>query len=254
MNTIWPYLVIGTVLFTGSALQAMVGFGYGLFAVPALLLFGWQPYEAMAIVGACVVVHGWFCIWRSRHELLWGELWWLIAIACAMQPVGNLVLSKLVGKAMLSQVFGGLLLAGLAARACWQPLPREKLHPLWGITAMGAAGVLSGVAGMGGPPIVLWLFAHKWSNERIRVSMWTIFSTMSLTNLVWLACRFKTAVILHAAGLGLLFLPVVMLGTLPATWANNRMSHDTLRRVAVALLIVMGLYALVQPAIFPAKP
>ena len=254
MTAALPYIIIGAVLLAGSALQATVGFGYGLFAVPALLLCGWAPYEAMAIVGACVIVHGWFCIWQSRHELLWGQLWWLIAIACAMQPVGNLVLSKLVGKAVLSQVFGCLLLAGLAARAWWRPAPREKLPALWGIVAMAWAGLLSGVAGMGGPPIVLWLYAHKWSNDRIRVSMWTIFSTMNVTNLVWLACRFKPPVILHAAGLGLLFLPVVVLGTLPAIWANQRLPHVTLRRVAMALLIVMGLYALAQPVIFPTKP
>lgn len=251
MNEAIPYLYVGLVLFAGSTLQATVGFGYGLFAVPVLLLLGWQPYQAMAIVGACVIVHGWFCIWRARHELLWGQLWWLIAIGCAMQPVGNLVLGKLVGKAILSQVFGALLLAGLALRAWWHPEPREKLHPLWGVLAMGIGGLLSGVAGMGGPPIVLWLFAHRWSNDRIRVSMWTMFSSMNVTNLIWLAYRFTPGVILPAAGIGMLFLPVVMIGTLPAYWLNDRMSHVTLRRIAMGFLVLIGLYAILQPILLP---
>ncbi|MCG3148662.1 MAG: hypothetical protein PCFJNLEI_02107 [Verrucomicrobiae bacterium] len=251
MSDILPYVYVGIVLFAGSTLQATVGFGYGLFAVPVLLLLGWQPYEAMAIVGACVIVHGWFCIWRSRHELLWGELWWLIAIGCAMQPVGNLLLSKLVGKAILGQVFGCLLLGGLALRAWWQPEPRERLHPLWGVLTMTLFGLLSGVAGMGGPPVVLWLLAHKWSNERIRLVMWTIFSTSNVTNLIWLAYRFQPAVVLSAAGVGLMFLPVVMLGAWPADWLNNRMSHTALRRIAMSFLVLIGLYAILQPIILP---
>jgi uncharacterized membrane protein YfcA len=111
---------------------------------------------------------------------------------------------------------------------------------------MLAAGVLSGVSGMGGPPIVLWLMAHKWSNDRIRVTMWTFFSSMAITNLFWLYYRFG-APVLHAAGIGLLFFPVVLLGTVPGMWAGNKMSHTALRRLAMAVLVLIALYAIVQP-------
>ena len=42
----FPYLAFGLILCFGSFIQATAGFGFGLFAVPSLILLGIPPYIA----------------------------------------------------------------------------------------------------------------------------------------------------------------------------------------------------------------
>ena len=60
---------IALVIFAGSILHTTTGFGYGLFAVPVLLLLGLRPYEAMTIMVLSVIAHGCLSIWQMRREL-----------------------------------------------------------------------------------------------------------------------------------------------------------------------------------------
>lgn len=252
MNGPSDAVLVGLVLLVGSALQALTGFGYGLFAIPVLLLMSFRPCEAISIVGVAVVIHGAVCIWRMRHALAWRELRIMIAIGWVMQPVGVWLLGRLtlLPKANVGQVFGGLLLVLLAARAWLRPRPREGIAAFWGWLVMILAGTLSGLSGMSGPPIVLWVMAHRWSSDRMRVTTWTIFSALAITNLAWQYGRFGGPV-LAAAKTGLMLSPAVLVGILPGFWISDRISHDSLRRIAIGFLVLLGLYAVLQPILLP---
>jgi uncharacterized membrane protein YfcA len=245
-------VLVGLVLLVGSALQALAGFGYGLFAIPVLLLLSFQPCEAISIVGVAIIVHGAVCIWRMRHALVWHELPIMIAIGWVMQPVGVWLLSQLtlLPKTTVGQVFGGLLLVSLATRAWLRPKPREHIATFWGWLIMILSGTLSGLSGMSGPPIVLWVMAHRWSSDRMRVTTWTIFSALAITNLAWQYGRFGGPV-LAAAKTGLMLSPVVLVGILPGFWISDRISHEALRRIAMGFLVLLGLYAVLQPILLP---
>jgi len=253
MSETVTYIIIGVVLFTGSALQALVGFGYGLFAIPVLLVAGLQPQAAIAMVAVAVIFHGVVSLWKMRHERVGREIWVMVAIGLVMQPVGTWGLGKLtehLDKAAIGQVFGGLLLASLAVRAWLRPEPREFLAPIWGRLVMVPSGLLSGFSGMSGPPIVLWVMAHKWTSDKMRVTTWTIFTSMAATNVLWLYLRFPNEVP-HAAKTGLMFTPIVLLGILPGFWLGDRVSHTTLRRMAIGFLVLVGIYAVFQPIFWP---
>ncbi|GEM_PF-2478695 len=145
MSETVTYIIIGVVLFTGSALQALVGFGYGLFAIPVLLVAGLQPQAAIAMVAVAVIFHGVLSLWKMRHEKVGREIWVMVAIGLAMQPIGTWVLGLLthhLNKDTIGQVFGGLLLASLAVRAWLRPEPREFLAPIYGILSQITAAHL----------------------------------------------------------------------------------------------------------------
>lgn len=242
------YLATGIVLFLASILHSAAGFAFALFAIPVLLFLGWAPYQAIALTAVCVVIHGCISVHRSRERPRWSEIAGLAAIAVATQPLGGWLLGRIVHleRAQVAQIFGCILLAVLAVKAWLKPQPQERLHPAWGVVTMFFSGIISGLSGMGGPPIVLWLMAHKWSNERVRVTLWTLFSAMAFTNCGWLLWRFGRPVA-DAALVGLLFAPVTFLGTLPGSRIGARMSPETMRRVATVILILVALYAVGQP-------
>ncbi|NQU10482.1 sulfite exporter TauE/SafE family protein [bacterium] len=243
-------ILTGVTLLVASSLHSAAGFAFALLAIPILLFLGWAPYQAIALCAVSLIVHGLLSVGRAPERPDWRRLAGLVAIGAAAQPVGCWILGQLVflGRERIAQVFGGIVLALLAVKLLVKPQPRDNLPPGWGVLTMVASGIISGLSGMGGPPVVLWTIAHRWSNERIRVTLWTIFTAMAVTNLGWLTWRFGRPVF-EATLIGLLFAPVTLLGTIPGSWVGAKMSPAAMRRVATVILVVVAAYALLQPAI-----
>ena len=248
MDDLSRYALLGGVLFFASTLHSMVGFAFGLFAVPVLLLCGFQPYEAIVICNTSVIIHGLISVTRSVEKPAWRQILWMVAIGSAAQLIGVWILGRLISldRAKVCQIFGVILVAVLVVKLVLHPEPRDHLPVGWGVLTMIASGIISGMSGMGGPPIVLWLTAHKWSNDRIRVTLWTMFAMLSFSNLSWQLYRFNGPA-WHAAGLGLLLTPVMLLGRVPGTWAAARMTPTALRRGATAILVIVAGYSILQP-------
>jgi len=246
------YLMLGGVLFLASVLHSTVGFAFALFAIPVLLIGGLQPYEAIAICATSVIIHATISVWRSEVKPDWKQVFGMVAIGFAAQPVGVWILGQIVhlGRSKVGQIYGVILLAVLCVRLFLHPAPRERLHPVWGVLTMIVSGIISGMSGMGGPPIVLWLIAHKWSNDRIRVTLWTMFAMLAATNLGWQLYRFREETA-HAIGLGVIFAPVMLLGRVPGAWISARLSPATMRHAVTAVLVVVALYAILQPLLLP---
>jgi len=242
------YLVIASVLAAGAALHSAAGFGYALLSVNLLLLAGVDPYQAIPMVTVSTLVQSVAGLWHLRHEVPWRSVVPALALVTLSMPVGVWTLGRLTAldATQIRQVFGGVLLVVLAVHWFWRPRPRPRVHPLWTAAALLGGGFLGGLCGMAGPPIVLWVMAHEWSSERTRVTLWTLFLAMTPIGLLFFYGRFGPPV-LEAAGLAVLFVPAVLLGTWPGIWLGNRIPKPALRRLAMALLVIIALFMLLQP-------
>lgn len=238
------YIAMALVLAAGGLLQSAAGFGYALLSVTLLLLLGLEPYQAIPIVTVATTVQGVTGVAYHRHDVPWRlvGLSWLLVLATI--PVGVFLLGRitLLDPTQVRQVFGMLVLAIVIAYTLWQPRPRQRVHPVWTAVAMLSGGLLAGLCGMAGPPIVLWAMTHQWSSRQTRATLWAIFLGMTPLGLVFLYHRFGT-VVLESALIALLLTPAVLLGTVPGMWIGNRIPKPLLRRLAVVLLILLALYA-----------
>ena len=95
---------------------------------------------------------------------------------------------------------------------------------------------------MNGPPLVLWSLAHTWSNQRTRGFLFGVFALSNPVSIVVLSLTFGPAV-LWSVVLGVAFLPLIYLGSRIGIPIGNRMKKETLKNVAFALLMVIGLAA-----------
>ena len=244
----WQYLGIGLALFLGSAVQSAVGFAFGLFSITILLLMGLPPSQAIPLVAIGALVQTGVSVWMHRAELRWRAIAAMAALGIAFQPVGVWLLQQLDthARAWIKPAFGIILLVVVLAQWLIRPRPHPKVHWSWGVLAMATGGTLMGLAGMGGPPIVLWVMAHDWSSQRSRATLWCFFLCMIPTNLLFFYHRFGPPV-LESIGLGAAYLPVVLLGIAPGLWLGRRIPKPQLRRITFILLVVIAAWAIAQP-------
>ncbi len=243
-------ILVGLILFVGSALQSAIGFAFGLFAINALLLIGFQPYEAIATVIPCVFIQSGWSLYRHREDAPWKAILPLAVLAVACQPIGVWLLGRLVeiGQDRIRQVFGFILLFALVAQAWLRPRPRDHVPVGWGLLAFAVSGVLTGLCGMGGPPLVLWVMAHDWSSARSRAALWIVFLLAVPTNLLLQGLRFGEPV-WHATGIACLFFPIVILGVWPGLWLGRQFPKPVLQRIAFVLLALIAADAILRSVV-----
>jgi uncharacterized protein len=246
--TLSQLLPAGVILATASAIQGAVGFAFSLFALPLLLGAGLELPQAVCVL----IVHTLFqrlqmCV-HLRHHIQWRKVLPVAVPALVGLPIGLWLLfsTRSLDIAWIKSIVGGVILAVVIVRISVRIEPREHLHWAWGQIAGFASGVLRGFLNAGGPPMVLWTYAHDWTSRQLRVSALAIslVSVPPQVTLLWL--RFGTAFpVLFAQAATLA--PATLLGG----WLGMRLGHripaERLRPIAYVLLALMGVKALLAP-------
>jgi len=80
-------------------------------------------------------------------------------------------------------VIGGILCLLVAIQYLWRQHPVKAMHWGWGGLAFIGSGLLAGLCGMGGPPLVIWSMAHDWPAEKTRGFLFAVFATSIPTKL-----------------------------------------------------------------------
>ena len=223
---------------SGGFVSGLAGFGTGLVAL-GIWLHVIDPKLAATLVLACSVVsqsqtipYVWHAVDRRRvGPFILGGL--------AGVPVGAALVAYLAPEAL--KLWVGLLLVGFSA---FMLSGRPRRPIAWGgraaDTAVGfAGGLMGGLAGLSGPPPIIWATLRKWTRDQRRA----VFQAYNLSILF-------AALIAHAAAglvtveLARLFL-VAVPGTLGGAWLGarlyRRLSDRRFDQLVLSLLLLSGL-------------
>ncbi|MHC4218154.1 MAG: TSUP family transporter [Planctomycetota bacterium] len=247
-NQLAIMISIAGALALGSMIQSAAGFGFALFSVPLLILLGCRSYEAIVLVSVAAAFHALVGVFILRRHLHWPRVLGMIALACLAQPFGVAVLGVLAeqDRGTVRRVFGAIVLVALVIQVALRVRPRERL-PAWVmIVALLISGFMGGLSGMSGPPVVLWVMAHRWSNPESRATLWAYFGGTTPVQLFLLWREFGSPIV-DAAGLGVAFVPATIVGLLPGLWIGHRIPKPWLRTISVVILAAIALYALLAP-------
>ncbi len=234
-------LIAGIILCLSSAAQSAVGFGYALYATPLLVWLGLPLPSALVLVGTCSLFQSSTGAYKLRQYVPWK----LVLKGCAIRGV-----TTLAGMALMFQLIeldrssmqlwlGIILCSILAMQLLLRPKPQPKIAAGWTWASYSLSGLLSGISGMGGPPIVIWAMAHDWETKRIRGLLFATFAICIPFQLVLLAATLGSQV-LHDVLIGLCFLPLVYLGQKIGHPIGNRISRPRLSQLAYLILFVIG--------------
>ena len=242
--TLLEIVAIGSVLGLGAFLQSAVGFGMALFAVPLLVLAGRPLPTAVALVVGAAMVQTAYGSYVTREQIRWPRAITFAAIQCVTLVGGVLCMGLLVDRtAAIKQAIGVAVILAVTAQIVVRPAPRERLATGWTFAAAGTAGFLSGLVGMGGPPVVIFALAHPWSRDTFRAFLWSQFLFVLPVLGGVLAIRFGAQTLLWI-GLGVAMAPIVWAGSRLGLAVTARWDHRSLQVAAFIMLYAIGLTSL----------
>lgn len=239
-------LTIAIVIFLGGFLQSAVGFGYALFAAPLILWLGVPLPKTIAIVATSALIQSTLGARNLRAQIPWGPVTSATIIRFVTTIMGIWVLKRLSGLSVgeIKLAVGCILCTIVGIQFAWRIEPTERVHPAWGILAFSSSGLLMGICGMGGPPLVLWSMAHTWSNRKTRAFLFTTMLLSIPFLIVLLGLTFGMEA-LWGVLIGMLLFPSSSLGAVIGIRAGNRIPKPTLRKLAFLLLLIIGLNSII---------
>ncbi|MEA1618641.1 sulfite exporter TauE/SafE family protein [Erythrobacter sp. T5W1-R] len=215
----------------GSAfVRGLTGFGMAILLVPVLAL-ALPPVEAVALTNALSLMLGATEI-RTLVRDAEKSAWMIGAAVVVTTPLGLYALS-LTGRDVARLVIALIAVSAFVAIL----LPRRG-SAMPGRAVTGGVGVLSGLmtgyAGMPGPPVVPYYAGRDLPRATAKASMqliFTIAATTGLASAAWLGIL-RPELLLFA----LLILPVIIAGNKLGARVSGRVS-DPLWRTSVGLVL-----------------
>ncbi len=228
-------------VFAAALLRGFTGFGFGLASVPVLSL-ALAPRQVVPLVVVLQVLVGLaglrdaakVCDWRAVGTLMPG-------VACGI-PIGLLILTALPPNTVRLAIGGIILLSVLLI----QSGARLPPNPSWRIGGgVGlVSGIISGLASMGGPPVVVYLMAIGHTAVRMRATTMVYFMLSGLVStvpMVWRGLITRETLIWSAVTL-----PALLIGSRLGTWAFHRARPIHHKLTALVTLTILGVTLMVR--------
>ena len=238
----WLIVTVCIIVCLGSLLQSAAGFGNALFCIPLLLLYGIPLPIAIALVATCSFFQSAIGTSSLRKEIPWKLTFTAFFVSFSFCILGIFILRWLSTLAVENIQFTiGIILCFLVLFKIFIKIRTyEKLHWGWAAIAFSSSGFISGMCGMGGPPLVIWALFHDWSVKKTRGFLFSFFMIGGIFYLSILYITFGND-ILWCMCYGIMLFPIVLAGSFLGLYVGNRMSKRTLQIVAYSILFVIGI-------------
>ena len=222
-------------------MRGFAGVGSGMLMAPVFaILFG--PVQTVAVIVLMEIVVTGQLLPGVRREIDWKVVAPMGAAAACLMPVGSWLLVSLDpdliarGIALVVAAFSVLLMAG------WRYEGEKKLWATLGVGAL--SGVLMASTSLGNPPVMAYLLSGRDAAATNRANFTGYFAV----TLVALIAMMAAAGLIDGGALltAAVLLPVFMAGAWIGSRLFRRSSEALYRRVALGLLLCVGLYGLLR--------
>ena len=229
------FIIVLCGVFAAAVLRGFTGFGFGLAAVP-LLSLALPPAQVVPFVVVLQVIVGSSGLRGAWHHTDWRAIRGLAPGVLIGIPLGLVILTAF--RANTVRLAIGLIIAASVVML-WRGV-RLAPHPSRILTmAVGLlSGVISGLASMGGPPVVVYLLALGHGATAVRASSIVYFMISGTTSLVAMSWRglIDREVLMWVAAA----VPASYGGNWVGTWAFHRAKPHHHRITALVVLSVLA--------------
>ena len=226
-----------------SFVQRTIGFGFGIFIMTALPFLMPSYGEAVTLSGLLSLTSAAVVMVKYLKYVTWKRFLPIVASFVIFSTLAICMLDKIEGQAM--RIILGIVLIIISL---YFSFFKEKLQKIirptsgWQLGAGAASGVMGGLFGMHGPPVVLYLVASEPDKDHY---MGMIQTYAFVTNLTMLAVRAWNGYVTPMVGTTYIYgLIGLSVGVLSGNWAYKRIPNRIFTYVVYAYIAVSGLVIL----------
>lgn len=233
------------VMIVAQAVYVMFGFGSGLIALGLLAFFLPSVQDLVVVILLVALPAELFVAWKARRQIAWREVALVGAGILAGVPLGTWVLRD--GRSGFLFVLLGVFLVATGLVFLALPAGRRVAWPRWTAPPAGlAGGVLSGMFGTGGPPLIIYYRLAGAEKTAFRGNLMAIWMLVSLVRLP----SYGLAGLLTVPRLwsGALLLPAVVLGGWIGHRIHIRCDERAFQRAVAVALAMIGVMLLMRRA------
>ena len=247
---IWQLVVAGLILLGSSLLQAVIGFGAGVFGIPLLMMAGFDHRTAIPIIVMTSMTQSLIGSVRLKDHAQWKIAWRPAGMRILVMPLGGwaLVLVGQMGANYVRQAIGIVLLIIVITKLLVRVEPVKELKGFWSWVAFPISGFLLGFCGMGGPAVAIWVMAQPWNPLRSRAFLFNMLVTGMVPLSIQLVLLFGGKAVLGLS-IGIVGLPLVFLGTFLGMRVGDRLPRKKLQVLSLIVLLLISINAILAPVL-----
>ena len=221
----------------GGFASGLSGFGTGITAM-GIWLYAISPPVAASLVIVCSIIAQLQTLPMVWHAIEWKSVWPYIAPGLIGVPVGTILLSRIDPN--LFKICIGLFLIAYAIYALSRR--NEIKSAVGGRVADGAmgfgGGVLGGLAGISGPPVIVWTDIRGYAKE-YRRSILQAYN-ISMLSAAFLSHAFSGLLTKQVGIATLVALPGTLSGAWLGAFVYRRLGNRGFAQVIMVLLLLSG--------------
>ncbi|MDH3640319.1 MAG: sulfite exporter TauE/SafE family protein [Gammaproteobacteria bacterium] len=234
-------LIAGLIAVVAGLMRGFAGVGSGMLMAPIFaIVFG--PVQTVVIIVLMEAVVTAQLLPSVYQAIDWRVIGPMALAAAMFLPLGSWVLTTVDAETMTRVIATIVLILALVLLGGWRYAGPKRLPTSIGIGAL--SGTMMAATSLGNPPVMLYLLSSGDAAAIHRANFTGYFAVTLTALLSWMGARgLVTGGALWRAAL---LLPVFML----AAWLGARMfrasSEAWYRRVALTLLLMVGLYGVLR--------
>lgn len=222
-----------------SFVQRTIGFGFGIFIMTALPFLMPSYGEAVTLSGLLSLTSATVVMIKYVKYVNWKRLLPIVAAFAVFSSAAIILLDKIEGRSM-RMILGVMLIIISLYFSFFKAKLQKIIRPTagWQLGVGTASGVMGGLFGMHGPPVVLYLVASEPDKDHY---MGMIQTYAVLTNVTMVISRAFNGYVTPDVSTAYLYgLGGLVIGVLAGNWAYKRIPNRIFTYVVYAYIGISG--------------
>ena len=223
-----------------SFIQRTIGFGFGIFIMTALPFLMPSYAEAVTLSGLLSLTSATVVMIQYVKFVTWKRLLPMVGAFVIFSTAAIFMLDKIEGPAM-RQILGIMLVILSLYFSFFKEKLQKFIRPTkgWLLGTGSVSGVMGGLFGMHGPPVVLYLVVSEPSKDHY---MGMIQTYAVITNITMLIVRAWNGYVTPTVGITYLYaLGGLAIGILVGNWAFKRIPSRLFTYIVYAYIGISGM-------------
>ena len=233
-----------TLLAAGASfIQRTIGFGFGIFIMTALPFLMPSYAEAVTLSGLLSLTSATVVMLQYVKYVTWKRFMPILGAFVVFSTVAILILDKIEGP-MMRMILGCMLIFLSLYFSFFKERLQKHIRatPGWMLGTGSVSGVMGGLFGMQGPPVVLYLIVSE-PNKNHYMGMIQTYAVA--TNITMLAVRIYNGYVTPAVGTSYLYgLIGLAIGVIAGNWAFKRIPSRLFTYLVYGYIGISGAFIL----------